>query len=38
VLGADHKLDDIEAVILKTEGRHDRRKAARFFGILKQGR
>jgi predicted esterase len=36
VPGADHMLDHIEAVILKTEGVTIAEKAARFFGILKQ--
>jgi len=36
VPAADHMLDHIEAVILKTEGVTIAEKAARFFGILKQ--
>jgi polyhydroxybutyrate depolymerase len=36
VPGADHKLDDIDAVIQRTEGVTIARKAARFFGISTQ--
>jgi hypothetical protein len=35
VPGADHMLDHIGAVILKTEGVTIAEKSARFFGILK---
>lgn len=35
VNGADHKLDDIDAVIEKSEGRTIAEKAAKFFGLAK---
>jgi poly(3-hydroxybutyrate) depolymerase len=38
VKGADHKLDDIAAVIQQTEGQTIAEKAARFFGLTGQGR
>jgi hypothetical protein len=37
VAGADHKRDDIQAVILKTEGATIAEKAASFFGIVASG-
>ena len=36
VPGADHKLDDIQAVIMKTEGVTIAQKAAAFFGLVPQ--
>jgi poly(3-hydroxybutyrate) depolymerase len=35
VSGADHKLDDVEAVIQKNEGQTIAEKAAKFFGLAK---
>jgi polyhydroxybutyrate depolymerase len=37
VPGADHKLDDIDAVIQQTEGMSIAEKAARFFGLVPHG-
>jgi polyhydroxybutyrate depolymerase len=37
VKGADHKLDDIAAVIQQTEGQTIAEKAAKFFGLAGQG-
>ena len=38
VRGADHKLDDIDAVIQKIEGQTIAEKATEFFGLARQNR